>query len=476
MINSFGPLLVSPLASLAWTILWQSTLWLTLGLVVSRLWRGHAARAHLLLVLATVAAVASPLLTIGVRGLGWGFLPAPRVTESAELRLEPTPPIAAPQPPVVEQAEIAVVESMSEQMEPGANSPFERTSLPPAVSSDSTPEAVPPTEATAAWTIRVVSLLPAGFIAAWLLSSLGMAIRVTTSMLAGRRLVRRSVREEHPGLLAALGEARQLLGVFGDVSLRASSVARCPMIWCWGRRPVLLVPPSAGDQSGISWCSIFCHELAHWLRRDHLSALWTELLVIALPWQPLAWLSRRHLSALREQACDDWVLASMREATDYAESLVNLVPQNSPTFALPALRSYESLKRRLEHVLAGVRVTPRAGRNWIALVSPGFSRGRCGNRLRPTTNEYDKYEGGRVAALRRTPRKTDAATAHWFRHGRKMVTPSPFADASSNQTGSRPLAREFDRPLLLPAHARCAEAGGRHQGGRRRERPLHVDV
>src|SRR5262249_1996803 len=115
--------------------------------------------------------------------------------------------------------------------------------------------------------------------------------------------------------------------------------------------------------------SIFCHELAHWVRRDHLSALWTDLFVIILPWQPLAWLSRRRLSTFREQACDDWVLASTREATDYAESLVNLVPQNSPNFALPALRSYESLKLRLEHVLAGVRVAPRAGRNWIALVS-----------------------------------------------------------------------------------------------------------
>jgi beta-lactamase regulating signal transducer with metallopeptidase domain len=369
MNNPFGPLLVSPIASLAWTILWQSTLWLALGLVISRLWRGRAARAHLLLVLATVAAVASPLLTVGVRGLGWGFLPAPRSTEGAEVRLEATPPVAAPQSPVVEQPEIPVAESTPEQMEPAASNLVERSALPPTVSSDSTPETVPPTEATPAWTTHVGSVLPAAFIAAWILCSLGLAIRVTTSMLAGRGLVRRSVREEHPGLLAALGEARRSLGVRADVSLHVSSAARCPMIWCWGWRPVLLVPPSASQQSCISWCSVFCHELAHWLRRDHLSSLWTELLVIAIPWQPLVWLSRRQLSALREQACDDWVLATIREATDYAESLVHLVPQNSPTFALPALRSYESLKRRLEHVLAGVRVTPRAGRNWIALAS-----------------------------------------------------------------------------------------------------------
>jgi len=370
MNNPFGPLFVSPLASFAWTILfWQSTLWLALGLVVSRLWRGHAARAHLLLMLAMIAAVASPLLTVGVRGMGWGFLPAPRLIDSTEVRPVSTPPVAAPQSPVVKQPEVPVAESTPEQVEPTARSPFERSSLPPTPASDSTPKAFSPTEATPAWTIRMGSVLPVAFLAAWLLCSLALAFRVVTSLLAGRRMVRRSVREEHLGLQAALGEARRLLSVLTDVSLCASSAARCPMIWCWGSRPVLLVPPSAADQSGISWCSIFCHELAHWLRRDHLSALWTELLVIALPWQPLAWLSRRQLSALRERACDDWVLASIREATDYAASLVNLVPQNSPTFALPALRSYESLKRRLEHVLAGVRVTPRAGRNWIALAS-----------------------------------------------------------------------------------------------------------
>src|SRR5580700_4797016 len=182
MNSPFGPLLVSPLASLAWTILWQSTLWLALGLVVSRLWRGRAARAHLLLVLAMVAAVASPLLTIGVRGMGWGFLPAPRLTESTELRLEATPPMAAPQSPVIEQPDIAVAESTPEQLEPAASRLIGQSSLPPTVPPDSTPEPVPPAEATPAWTTRVGSVVPAAFLSAWLLCSLGLAIRVTTSM------------------------------------------------------------------------------------------------------------------------------------------------------------------------------------------------------------------------------------------------------------------------------------------------------
>src|SRR5580698_6827736 len=133
------------------------------------------------------------------------------------------------------------------------------------------------------------------------------------------------------------------------------------MIWCWGRRPVLLVPESAAQSGGVNWRSVFCHELAHLVRRDHWSALWAEVLVIALPWQPLAWRSRRRLAFLREQACDDWVLAAGSRATEYAESLLSFLPQRTPAIGLSVLGEQESLKHRLERLLAAVRVNPRVG-------------------------------------------------------------------------------------------------------------------
>jgi beta-lactamase regulating signal transducer with metallopeptidase domain len=359
--------------SFAWTLLWQSTLWLSLGLVVVRIWRHRAARAHLLLLLATVAAVASPLLTAGVRGLGWGVLPAAPSAEVVEVRGRHTPPIALESPAAAptEQPELPFAQEAPGEVERTASAHMVQNSLPQTVAATApeTPESTVPAQTTRPLTTLLGNSLPVAIVGAWIVCSLALFVRMGSSLLAGRRLVGRSVRETDSRLLAAMNEACGLLAVRSEFDLRASTGARCPMIWCWGKRPILLVPPSAGEQKGISWCGIFCHELAHWLRRDHLPALWTELLVILFPWQPLAWLSRRRLSDLREQACDDWVLASKQEATDYADSLVNLVPQNSPTFALPALRSYESLKRRLEHVLAGVRVTPCAGRSWIALVS-----------------------------------------------------------------------------------------------------------
>ncbi len=413
MSNALGSLLVSPLASFAWTLLWQSTLWLALGLVVSRIWRSRAARAHLLLVSATVVAVASPLLTAGVRGLGWGVLPgAP--AEALEVRVGGTPPIAV-ESSAIEPPELPLAQETPADAELPPNAHVADGSPPPAVGpaleTTLTAGTTVPAQTTRPLTMRLVNFLPVAIVGAWFVFSLALFIRLTSSLLAGRRLVRNSVRETDGRLLAALGESCELLGFRGDVQLHASAGARCPMIWCWRKRPILLVPPSAGEQEGISWCGIFCHELAHWLRRDHLPALWTELLVILLPWQPLAWLSRRRLSALREQACDDWVLASKQEATDYAESLVNLVPQNAPTFALPALRSYESLKCRLEHVLAGARVTPRAGRNWIALVSLFSLAAAAGiafaqQRTKVTNTKADESPALSAAAENRTSDST----------------------------------------------------------------------
>ncbi|MEJ7638850.1 MAG: M56 family metallopeptidase [Singulisphaera sp.] len=79
------------------------------------------------------------------------------------------------------------------------------------------------------------------------------------------------------------------------------------------------------------------HELAHWKRRDHLAEPARRAACCLLPWNPLAWWARARLGGLSELACDDWVIASGQSATDYAESLLGLVPQRRTAFALAAV-------------------------------------------------------------------------------------------------------------------------------------------
>ncbi len=137
-------------------------------------------------------------------------------------------------------------------------------------------------------------------------------------------------------------------------------------IWCWGRRPLILLPETAGE-SPVDWVGVFCHELAHWVRRDHVASVIAELLTCLLPWHPLAWWARHRLNQLSELACDDWAIASGREPVAYAETLLNLVPRRRMTTAMAAVSRRGGLAGRVAHIIeTDGTVEPRAGRCWSA--------------------------------------------------------------------------------------------------------------
>jgi beta-lactamase regulating signal transducer with metallopeptidase domain len=353
--------------SFVWTIAWQSTVILSLGLVLARLLQRQAAKAHLALVLATIAAVVSPVLTMTVRHLDWGVLAARPLAEIDQANLAAITPVSATSeranvPPThhaARPAEMMTNLANSSALEPPFDSRTEhRVSL-----------ADEPPHTPQIWMSRLPELLPTSLAVCWIVASSALALRLGVSLLQAARTAREAGEETDAELRAALGAAADALALRTVPQLRVSPSIRCPMIWCWGSRPALLLPDSAAASPSVNWRSVFCHELAHFVRRDHCSAMWAELLVIALPWQPLSWHARKQLAVSREQACDDWALAAGGEAIDYAESLLQLVPQRAPDYALAAVSSRHSLKRRLEHVLAGVRIAPKVGRRWIVATS-----------------------------------------------------------------------------------------------------------
>jgi len=66
-----------PTDSLVWTIAWQSSAFLALGLAASLALRKRPARAHWALLSAMLAALISPALTETGRRLGWGLWSSP---------------------------------------------------------------------------------------------------------------------------------------------------------------------------------------------------------------------------------------------------------------------------------------------------------------------------------------------------------------------------------------------------------------
>jgi beta-lactamase regulating signal transducer with metallopeptidase domain/protocatechuate 3,4-dioxygenase beta subunit len=201
--------------------------------------------------------------------------------------------------------------------------------------------------------------------AAWaVLVAVGL-LRLLGSFALASQLMARASSVGDPAILAAAAEAARSVGLTAPPEVRESGKVRCPVVWCWGRRPLLIVPTSPRGPAG-GRAAIYCHELAHWKRGDHLASLVAEVLTCVMPWQPLAWMLRGRMADLAEMACDDWALAHARVVSpdDYAEALLGLAVGARRPLVPAAVSSRSGLISRIRHILKETQPMPRSGRLW----------------------------------------------------------------------------------------------------------------
>jgi len=260
-----------------WMCVWQSTIFLVAGLLGSFLLRRHSARAHQVVLLAMIAAVIVPVAGALVKHYELGVF-------------------AGKSPAIEPQRERSV--SVDNHEATGAVA-AENVLREPAAFDEVTPSfAFVSRAAKFPW--RFAALF------GWMAASSILAVRLLVTFILGVRLLGRAMPLDCDRIEQAVRLAKARLGLNKDVQICSSPRIRSPVIWCWGRRPVLVAPVATG-QSEMNWTGVLCHELAHWKRRDHIAGLWAELTVCFLPWQPILWWAKSRLTYLSEQACDDWV-------------------------------------------------------------------------------------------------------------------------------------------------------------------------
>ena len=66
------------------------------------------------------------------------------------------------------------------------------------------------------------------------------------------------------------------------------------------------------------------HEMAHIARRDFVSNLCYELLLLPIAFHPAVWMIRREIERTREMACDELVTVCLMDAGAYARSIVSI--------------------------------------------------------------------------------------------------------------------------------------------------------
>jgi beta-lactamase regulating signal transducer with metallopeptidase domain len=317
-----------------WSCVWQSTLFAVFGLAGSFLLRRRPARASQVLFLAIIAAVLLPTLSVLVRHYGLGLF--------AE------EPIALPSFTTEISVESPVISLASE--------------IQPAVLE------VPTNFALAEKSLLDVEI-PWRLILlyVWMIASLILLGRLIIAFISGIRLLRRAQSDRCEHIRPAADSARARLGITKGLKICSSMDVRSPMIWCWNRPPVLLVPGDLNRQ--IDWVDVICHELAHWRRWDHVSGLIAELAVCVLPWNPLLWWSKKRMVRLSEQACDDWVLAGGCAGTDYAQSLLNLSPELQMAFMPTVIGKEKPMKERIYRIVKEKCSIPQVGVRWALAVT-----------------------------------------------------------------------------------------------------------
>ncbi len=290
---------------------WQSSAWLAAGLLAAALLARAPARAHVALVVAILAALATPLLSAVGRAMGLGLLAG-----SPELL---------------------------------------------SASSGPSPDMTAAGAAALSWLTLGRAL---GVV--WCLLTIAAAVRLATGIRAARMIAleARPLADESAARIAH-GIAAEL-GIAVDPELSSSTAVTSPVVWSWGGHPRIFLPQRSLSREHLA--PILCHELAHFARKDHLASLAGELLVCAFPWNPLAWIARRRLAAESERACDRYVIATGEEPARYVEALLSLCTGRRAavtSLAPSAVGARRALARRLRGILDLQRDTRhRAGRTF----------------------------------------------------------------------------------------------------------------
>jgi len=394
--------LLHNLASLHW--FWQSTLCIGIGLLGSFLLRQRPTRAHQVLFWSMTAACILPALSALVKHYNLGLL-QPEPTKTVSVATPITEPISVTPAdwtlpatihehqdslPVVLQHtphEYASMETENYDTEIHeaiflallTDNPVTQTS-PPA-------SAVPPVEKRS---------IPWSFwaIGGWILITAILLSRLLLNFVGGMRLLHKSQKIDSPCVLQALRRAKSKLQIPQSVSIFQSCRIKTPVIWCWFSRPILLIPESVNPSGKkIDWISVFCHELAHWKRRDHWCCLVAELLVCILWPNPLVWWAKQRLIRLSEQACDDWVVAAGQSKIDYADSLLNLVPQGRMTLVPTVIGGKKEMKNRIKRIIQDRGDNPRISSRWtwlIGLMAIGLALGLALTQTRAAERDEDR--------------------------------------------------------------------------------------
>ncbi len=196
----------------------------------------------------------------------------------------------------------------------------------------------------------VLTLWGLGVLALWSRTA-WLAFRMHRLVAAGRPV-------SSPALLAALEQARNLIGVRKTLSVRSLPGLDSPALY-GALRPTLLVPPDLEQRLRPEQLRhVLLHECAH-VRRQDIALNWILAVLQALHWfNPAVWFAFSRLRAERELACDEIALevTGQDDCEAYGQTLLHLLASwsgsasTSTPGAIGLFERHGDLRRRLRSI------------------------------------------------------------------------------------------------------------------------------
>jgi len=289
---------------------------MAVALVIARLWRQPAAAArHWLLSVAIACAVATPLL--GLVAPAWTIGP--------------------------------------ERWAPQARRESERPTVTTRIITQNVERINPPAAAPAAAGARSIAGAVSRLLAALWLAGVIITLSVLLVGLVRLRRISAAARPLDRGRwvrhAAEIGDA---IGLRRPIVLLQSDHPTLLVTWGF-RRPKVILPAAASGWTAERARIVLRHELAHIRRGDWTAQMAGELLRALYWFNPLVWIACARLRQESEHACDDAVLTSGVEPTDYASHLVDLArtlnAARQISVPAPAMARASSLEGRISAML-----------------------------------------------------------------------------------------------------------------------------
>ncbi len=187
----------------------------------------------------------------------------------------------------------------------------------------------------------------------WLL---GIDALVILTLLRGIRYHRRiqSISTQFEGHhQALLQQTLSKMNVSGR-SIHGTLIESGPSIALYGIfRPRIIAKRAFLDTlSEDELVSAYQHEISHWIRRDNLWQLLTEVVTAVFWFHPLVWFIRNRLSLETVKACDETDLGFGKSADSYAHCLLKAAEFSHEENQFGAIALSEtSLNQRVSHVI-----------------------------------------------------------------------------------------------------------------------------